>query len=80
MVELAKLPKEAVVNGFTEYAKTMTKKLDKEKQGEKNEGSENRIKDLSAQIAKIELTKAHYLYYEKEKRFDPQNWSKDYLK
>ncbi len=80
MVELAKLPKEAVVNGFTEYAKTMTKKLDKEKQGEKNEGSENRIKDLSAQIAKIEITKAHYLYYEKEKRFDPQNWSKDYLK
>lgn len=80
MAELSKLPKDAVINGFTDYQSAMNKKLDKEKQGEKKEETENRIKDLTAQMEKIEVTKSHYLYYEKEKRFDPQNWSKDYLK
>ena len=79
MGELVKLPKEVVLEGFDHYAKRMQGKLNVEKHSQDRK-AEERIKDLRAQIAKIAITKNHYLSYEKEKRSNAAGWKKDYLK
>ena len=79
MGELVKLPKEVVLEGFDHYTKRMQGKLNVEKHSQDRK-AEERIKDLRAQIAKIAITKNHYLSYEKEKRSNAAGWKKDYLK
>ncbi|WP_274968887.1 formylglycine-generating enzyme family protein [Succinimonas amylolytica] len=79
MGELVKLPKEVVLEGFEHYTKRMQGKLNVEKHSQDRK-AEERIKDLRAQIAKIAITKNHYLSYEKEKRSNAAGWKKDYLK
>ncbi|MCR5084969.1 MAG: formylglycine-generating enzyme family protein [Succinivibrionaceae bacterium] len=79
MTELGKLPKEAVLGGFDAYRKDMQGKLDAERKAPAGEVREQRISDLSAQLARIEITAAHYARYEKERRLDAGAWSKDYL-
>ena len=77
LVELAKLPKDAVLAGFEDQEKNLKAKLEKEGK-ETGEDAKARVKDLTAQIKKLAVTKSHYERYEKEKRFDPTGWSKDY--
>ena len=77
MVELGKLPKDAVLAGFDDQTKSLRAKISKES-GSESEDTEARVKDLTAQVEKLAVTKAHYERYEKEKRFDAVGWSKDY--
>ena len=79
MGELVKLPKEVVLEGFDHYTRRMQGKLNVEKHSQDRKAQE-RINDLTAQIAKIAITKNHYLSYEKEKRSNASGWKKDYLK
>ncbi len=77
LVELAKLPRDAVLAGFADQEKNLKAKLEKERQdGGKDSGE--RVKDLTAQAKKLAITKEHYERYEKERRFDAAGWSKDY--
>lgn len=80
MVELAKLPKDAVLASFELYKKEMQGKLEAEQKAEQNENTEQRTADLSVQIGRIGLTLQHYTHYEQEKRFDTNTWTQDYLK
>lgn len=75
--ELAKLPKDAVLEGFDEYAGTLRSRMEKEEKALSPEG-EARVRDLSAQIERLAVTRSHYERYEKEKRFDAAGWGRDY--
>jgi len=77
LAELAKLPKDAVLEGFDEYAKTLRARIGEE---EKNlsADAEARVRDLSAQLERLAVTRGHYERYEKEKRFDAAGWGRDY--
>ncbi|WP_406546938.1 hypothetical protein, partial [Succinimonas sp.] len=79
MGELIKLPKDLVLEGFTAHKKKIETMLNLEMHSQDKE-AEARRKDLKAQIAKIEITKNHYLSYEKTKRSNSSGWKKDYLK
>ena len=79
MGELIKLPKDLVQEGFSAHKKKIEAKLNLEMHSQDKE-AEDRRKDLKAQIAKIEITKKHYLDYEKTKRSNSSGWKNDYLK
>ncbi len=77
LVELAKLPRDAVLAGFADHEKNLNAELEKERR-DAGEDSDERIKDLTAQAEKLPVTRSHYERYEKERRFDAAGWSKDY--
>ena len=79
MGELIKLPKDLVLEGFSAHKKKIETKLNLEMHSQDKE-AEARKKDLKDQIAKIDITKKHYLDYEKTKRSNSSGWKKDYLK
>ena len=79
MGELIKLPKDLVLEGFAAHKKKIESKLNLEMHSQDKE-AEDRRKDLKTQIAKIDITKKHYLDYEKAKRSNSSGWKKDYLK
>ncbi len=80
MTELSKLPRGAVIAGFTDYQAAMQQKLDTVQRELESEVRDSRIADLQNQIGRIEITRSHYTSYEREKRFDARAWSTDYLK
>ena len=77
LVELAKLPRDAVLAGFADQEKSLQAKLEKERR-DAGADSEERIRDLTAQAEKLAVTRSHYERYEKERRFDAAGWSRDY--
>ena len=79
MGELIKLPKDLVLDGFSAHKKKIEAKLNLEMHSQDKE-AEDRRKDLKMQIAKIDITKNHYLGYEKTKRSNSSGWKHDYLK
>ena len=80
MTELGKLPKDLVLAGFTAHEEDIQKKIDEERKNSGDAVTASRLTDLTAQKARIAVTRAHYISYEKEKRFNSSGWSKDYLK
>ena len=39
---------------------------------------QTRVRDLTAQLQRLAVTRGHYERYEKEKRFDAAGWTRDY--